>query len=276
MNPTRFDTIAKLFANRRISRRQALAQGGTGLAAGAITALRLSSHTDAQEATPASEGEETPVFLFVQAFQSGGITPVEGVDDRFTLTLQSGLGYTVYFSDRPERIVGAHPTPKFLEGLGFPDDNPPNAALVVETSEGHTDLAVVELFNPQYDEATHTATYEVAVLDEFERTNGFSESDANLAEMLPQFGAAHLLIDDCSDQIVWCSANGQNVGNIYGGGHCYSWGAATCLPCHPWYSEPATARTYWDNQCNATFAACGGACGSWNVCTSGLGCNPDE
>jgi hypothetical protein len=273
MNPNRFDSIAKLFATRRLSRRQALAQAG--IAAGAVAAVRMASPTDAQDATPAADGEQGPTMLFLQAFQSGGVTPAEGADDRYTLTLEQGLGYTVYFSDRPERIVGAHPTPMFLEGLGFPDDNPPNAALVVETEAGQTEVAVLELLNPRYDETTHTATYDVVTLAEFERTNGSAETDADLAQLLSQFGAAHLFIDDCADSSAYCDVNGQNVGPIYQGGYCYSWGSATCLPCQPWNSSSATAGAYWDGQCNAVFPACGGQCRAWNVCAApGLGCNP--
>ena len=102
----------------------------------------------------------------------------------------------------------------------------------------------------------------------------FIESDADLAEVLPEFGAAHLFIDDCADRSVYCEVNGQNVGTVYQGGYCYSWGGATCLPCHPWNDTPANAGAYWDGQCNAVFPACGGQCSAWDVCNTGLGCNP--
>jgi hypothetical protein len=278
MNPTRFDSIAKLFAARRLSRRQALAQAG--IAAGAVAAVRVASHTDAQDATPAApaaDGEQGPTMLFVQAFRSGGVTPVEGADDRYTLTLEQGLGYTVYFSDRPERIVGAHPTPMFLDGLGFPDDNPPNAALVVETEAGQTEIAVVELFSPVYDEATHTATYEVEVLGEWERSAdnmSFVESDADLAQVLPEFGAAHLFIDDCVTGRVWCAraSDGLDVGTVYEGGHCYAWRSATCLPCRPWYDTAYYAVEDWDSICATQFAYVDSR--AHGVCTSGALCDP--
>jgi hypothetical protein len=282
MNASRFDTIAKLFAARRLSRRQAVAQGG--IAAGVVAASRMALHTDAQaqEATPAADGEQGPTMLFLQAFQSGGVTPAEGAEGRYTLTLEQGLGHTVYFSDRPDRIVGAHPTPLFLEGLGFPEDNPPNAALVVETAAGQTEIAVVELFNPRYDEETHTATYEVEVLGEWERsadTMSFIESDADLAEVLPEFGAAHLFIDDCANSDVWCETynyeTGQKTTHGYWGydvGHCYSWEAATCLVCG--HVNPQQARATFDAWCNATFPSCTGQCRTGGVCTSGITCAP--
>jgi hypothetical protein len=277
MDANRFDLIAKLFATRRLSRRQALAQGGIGMAAGALAATRLAPDAAAQNdagATPVADGEQGPTMLFIQAFQAGGVTPVDGVADRYTLTLESGLGYTVYFSDRPERIVGAHPTPRFLEGLGFPDDNPPNAALVVETDSGQTEVAVVELFNPGYDEATHTATYEVVVLGEWERAAdmSFVESDADLAELLPEFGAAHLFIDDCITGRVWCSRDGIDVGTVYESGHCYAWQSATCLPCRPWYDVASDAVLYWESICSSTLTC--PDCKAHGVCTSGIQCEP--
>ncbi len=48
-------------------------------------------------------------MLFVQSFQSGSIAPVDGAEGRYTVTLEQGLGQTIYFSDRPERIVGTEP-----------------------------------------------------------------------------------------------------------------------------------------------------------------------
>jgi hypothetical protein len=278
MNPTRFDAITKILASHRLSRREAIVQGGAGIAAGTLAAAAgLAGNAGAQgtpEATPAADGEQGPTMLFVQAFQSGGVTPAEGAEGRYTLTLEQGLGYTVYFSDRPDRIVGANPTPQFLQGLGFPDDNPPNAALVVETPEGETEIAVVELFSPVYDEATHTATYEVVVLGEWERAADmtFVESDADLAELLPQFGAAHLFIDDCITGRVWCAKDGLDVGTVYEAGHCYAWQSATCLPCRPWYDTANDAVLYWESICNSLFYC--SDCKAHGVCTSGIQCEP--
>src|SRR5262249_33852244 len=144
---------------------------------------------------------------FVQSFQSGSIAPKAGEDGTYTLTLEHGLGQTLYFSDRPERIVGAKPTPQFLQGLGFLPDNPPNAALVLAAAPGDEDVAVLELYKPHYDEDTKTATYGVTLLKDWERTlaMGFSEAPTDLAKLAPSFGAAHLFIDGCSWGTVRCS-----------------------------------------------------------------------
>ena len=70
---------------------------------------------------------------------------------------------------------------------------------------------MVELFNPAYDEATHTATYEVAVLEEWEDELGvgFTETPADLAALGRAFGAAHLFIDDCPERATSAAADAQ-------------------------------------------------------------------
>jgi hypothetical protein len=272
MNPTRFDAIAKTLAGRRLSRRRALVQGGASIAAGAAAATWMATGARAQQATPeaSADGQDEPILLFLQAFRAGGVTPSADTQGRFTLTLEQGLGHTVYFSDRPYRIVGAMPTPRFLATLGFPDDNPPNAALVVETEAGQTELAVIELFDPAYDEATHTATYEVAVLAEFERDNGFHDTDADLAGLLPQFGAAHLFIDStvgCGIATLTCWLGDELIGDIGTLGVCsYNFATDTCDPSD--FSQAAFAgnQASYTTQCNGRYAACGGNCIAMDTC----------
>lgn len=288
MNASRFDTISRIFAQRRMSRRQALAQGGAGLAAGALATTRLAS-VSAQEATPEAPAAPKPAFLFVQSFQQGSLAPKEGEEGRFTVTLEHGLGQTIYFSDRPDRIVGALPTDTFFDALGFTPDNPPNAALVVESAPGETDIAVVELFAPVFDSAGPTVTYDVQVLAEWERTADLAleEAPADLAALGPDFGAAHLFIDggfDCPGATIYCSARG--TGEVFGeiaddehGGFCsryvyderehyyYSY----CFPCVPQLSEEYSFEqvgNYWSGECNQRFAACNGDCWPVNFCQS--------
>ena len=133
MDQKRFDRISEALAQRRLSRRRVIA--------------RPVATQDATPVPPADppDGDHGPEMLFVQTYHSGTIASVDGANGRYTLTLEAGTGQTIYFSARPERLVGTNPTPQFLEGLGFSEDNPPNAALVVETAPGETDIAVVEL-----------------------------------------------------------------------------------------------------------------------------------
>ena len=140
---------------------------------------------------------------------------------------------------------------QFLEGLGFPDDNPPNAAPVVETIPGETDIAVVELFNPLYDPTGLTVTYEVSVLENWEDSTelGFTAAPADLAALAASFGAAHLFIDGSSDRdIVWhLPERGQDVGVIPktdDRGFCYSKKVRACLPCSPWHPYAFDAIIY--------------------------------
>lgn len=254
MDPTRFDRVTKRFADRRLSRRQALAQGGTGLAVGALAGAGVKLAA-AQDATPQAtdDAREKVMYLFVQSFQSGSIAAKEGSPDTYTLTLEAGLGQTIFFSDRPERIVGAAPTDRFLAGLGFEPDNPPNAALVVETAPGETDVAVVELHNPLYDVDTRTATYDVQVLENWQSDLelGFQQAPTDLAQLEPTFGAAQLFIDDCADTFVTCRNSGGQRQDLGQRGMCWHLGDFWCRPCQDYAAE-----------CNATHADfCQGSCG---------------
>jgi hypothetical protein len=194
------------------------------------------------------------------------------VEGRYTLTLEAGTGQTVYFSDRPERIVGADPTPRFLEGLGFPDDNPPNAALIVETAPGETDIAVVELFNPLYDPVSQGVTYEVEVLanwqDELEL--GFSEAPTDLAALAPSFGTAQLFIDDCEEGSIYCIHKKDQEAKVliqFPADMC--WNYSSCQPCEPYghsYPEYCSAVEYWTQRCIDSLP---------DYCSRGGGCYPD-
>ena len=138
MDPKQFDRISKLFAARRLSRRAALAAGGTAFAAGLTTARVTRAQEASPEATPISDTTEErhSQTLFLQAFQSGSIAPKTDAEGHYVVTLDHGLGQTVYFTDRPERIVGVTPTAKFLADFGLSEGDPPNAALVVEKADG--------------------------------------------------------------------------------------------------------------------------------------------
>jgi hypothetical protein len=262
MDQTRFDGISKLFAQRRLSRRRAVQQGAAGLVASglAVAGLKVAAAQDATPATGASpaagEGAANVEFLFLQSFESGTIATKTGRDGTYTLTLQHGLGQTLYFSDRPERIVGAAPTARFLAGLGFTPHNPPNAALLVDSGDGGVDIAVVELTNPSYDEASFTATYDATVLRDYEREVDlkFQEAPTDLAALAPSFGSAHLFIDDCPD-ITTCEGI-QVDAPIPGGpvGTCWHWDTWTCDPCDGRSQEDL------DQLCNRTYPACNHAC----------------
>lgn len=278
MDASRFDRIARLFAANKLSRRQALV-------ASTLAAVGL-DRAAAQDATPAVTPEpvqaepwtgDKTMYMFVQTFQSGTITPTEGVEDRYTVTLEPGTGETIYFGDRPSRDVGVTETPRFLEGLGFPEDNPPNAALIVETEPGETDIAVVELFNPMYDPTTHGVTYDVEVLANWQEDleMEFSEAPADLAALAPEFGTAHLFIDDCPQTEIICRRLGDDgrtdvdIGYFENLDSC--WNYDLCYPCEPYgHVQPDRCATmdYWTRKCNEALPACKGPFGNCKAISS--------
>ena len=248
MATPRFDTLSKLFARRK------------AVAGGVI----------AQEATPAAswDGEKIP-YLFVQSFEGGTIAPKEGEDGTYTVTLEHGLGQTLYFADRPSRDVGAVPTERFLAGLGFPDDNPPNAALVVDDGNGGTDIAVVELRNPLIDPTGPAVIYDLTVLANWEDTTelGLRDAPADLSDLPASFGPTHLFIDDCADASIGCTNTdtGEYADQFDSQPFCYNY--LVCMPCEPYgHTQPDRCSTlrYWGDKCNATFPdeCAGGSDGS--------------
>jgi hypothetical protein len=122
--------------------------------------------------------------LYVQRAESGA----SDVDDTGTGTLSlTGVDAdTVWFQDRPGRDAGRMATGDFVDGwdaVGFGDD-PPNAALEIDTPSGTSATHVLVLSNPRWDEAEDTLTYDVEVA-------------ADGTEVLPaEFDASSLFIDD--------------------------------------------------------------------------------
>jgi hypothetical protein len=168
-----------------------------------------------------------------------GPTPPGGAAS-FLLTLEGHTGQTVYFSDRPDRIVGAVSTEAFLDGLGFAPANPPNAALVAEFARGQG-VVVLELIEPAYTPETGTVIYGAEVLEAYEGENLTPVLAEQVAARLPaDFGSAALFIDDCPAFASCYYDNEQNdyaireyVGPIPGGPYplCYYTEGVSCRPC---------------------------------------------
>lgn len=257
MDPARFDGLTRRLAGRT-SRRTALGTALGGIATVALARVAVAREgTPAPDATPASGGE-APVFLFVQTFASGrgelnpgagtpiaSGTPEPGGGASFLLTLEGHTGQTIYFSDRPDRIVGAAQTQQFLDGLGFAASNPPNAALVGEFRAGQG-VVVLQLIEPVYDADAGTVTYGAEVLRGYEGENLAPVVADEVAERLPaEFGSAALFIDDCPTYTsclteAWASFGGEpvyigleSVGPIPNGPYkaCFSKDTVTCAPC---------------------------------------------
>jgi hypothetical protein len=265
----RFDEITKLFASRR-PRRAALVAGGAGLAATLMNPL--DSRSTAQESTPAVDPDRADgrtAFLFVQVFESGSIAPNPETSGRYTVTLSHTTAQTIFFSDRPERIVGAVPTIRFLNGLNFTPDNPPNAALV-SLSDAGDDILVVELLNPRYTESfgpdgAVSLTYDVQILADYQGDGLTAVADRQLdAEPPTALGPTSLFIDDCSDQRISCCSTvaysdgiaqcTNAVGTIGPVGFCWSFGDFCCQPCE------SDDIDYWGQKCIDQFPDCAPNC----------------
>ena len=116
------------------------------------------SMTSLPPANAAPAKEQKIELLFVQ-------NAISGIFDGKTLTLQ-GMGPTIFFSDRPERIAGQVHTQEFVGHWGKSADNnfdvdPPNATLSIFGKDKVTS-AVVELRNPKL--VGNTLAYNVKVL----------------------------------------------------------------------------------------------------------------
>lgn len=244
MNPERFDRVATRFAELRSTRRAALMRGGAGIAGVSIAAAGIGS-IRAQDATPEAvesvypnAGHEGTEFLFVQSFEGGTYTPKDGEAGVFQLALTGASKQTSYFSDRPERIFGLLSTASWLEGLGFTPDNPPNAALVVETEDGEKDILILELLNPVYDESTGTLTYDVRLLADYEGDGlAYAALQQTDFELDSDFGHGGLFVDGCNDGRVYChqrnkdGSMGPAVGPSPMTPFCFDLSTSKCLPC---------------------------------------------
>jgi hypothetical protein len=268
MNPSQFDTIARFFAARKLTRRQALGAAGGTLAAAGLAPVAALDATPAP-ATPAPTDSGKVPFMFVQTLGAGSLTPKAGEAGVLTLEADHLAGQTLFFSDRPERIVGMVPTERFLapgeEGLGFEISDPPNAALVfAETREQDqpTEVMIVELIDPTYDATTGKVTYDVRLLQDDEAVDFTLVTERlTAADSEHSFEAASLFIDDCPNGHIVCWLNDQPIGRIPTDGSdfgfCWDSDDWCCLPC----ASPPSGDT-WDDGCNYTFPdQCGGQCG---------------
>lgn len=189
----------------RLTRRNDLAS------AAGLSALGLPQSAQgvlAQDATPATSDateEAKLAFLFVQLFDLGTWYPKPDEARVYQLTLTGAVAQTLFFSDRPARIVGTVDTAQFLDCLGFTPFNPPNAALVVRTPEGERDVLVVELCNPVFTEDFAIAggvqlSYEARVLEAYHGDGLTTWVTEQQDDELPDaFSNISLFIDDCPD-----------------------------------------------------------------------------
>ena len=111
----------------------------------------------------------------------------------FTLTLDQPSPDVTVFTDRPVRSASTQPVQGFVDSWdarGFNDD-PPNAALVLDQQPDNADTAIFELSHPKFDQGSGAVSYTA------KHVNGGTSSlpsDEHI-DPPPSFGDAHLFID---------------------------------------------------------------------------------
>ena len=116
----------------------------------------------------------------------------------YTLTITGVIPYTVYFSDRPARDAGFAEMKQFINGFNFDARDPPNAAVMLRDGEEDSDMIVVELTMPLYDETKGTLIYTASILNDYEFKSEWAKDLLSRADnSIPEtFGAVLLVIDD--------------------------------------------------------------------------------
>jgi hypothetical protein len=158
----------------------------------ALVTLPYENQVANAQSTTAQGGNMTGVtFLFIQHAQSGSVSEINATTS--TLELSDVSDKTIMFSDRPDRIVASIDTTDFIGNWSTGPDSfaadPPNAALVVDDEvEQRQELAVIELYNPEYDSEANTLRYEISA----ENATATTTTSIDLPS---EFGQSTLVID---------------------------------------------------------------------------------
>ena len=161
-----------------------LVSAQTGIDGGADTLNSVANDT----ATATGNNNMTEVkLLFIQGAESGSISEVNATTK--TLQLNDVSDKTILFSDRPDRIVSTTNTTDFIgnwsTGTNSFGIDPPNAVLVLDDEQQKQELAVIELYNPEYDPEANTLKFDITA------ENATSSLDLPL-----KFGQSTLVIDE--------------------------------------------------------------------------------
>jgi hypothetical protein len=140
---------------------------------------------------------QTVTHIFIQ--QGTGGSFVNDGSGNYTLTMTDVVPYTIFFADRPARDVGFAQMDEFLKGFDFGVNNPPNAAIILPDENETSDMVIVELTNPQYNNTTGTLTYTASLLKDYSfESVWFQDQKIKVDSSIPErFGSINLVIDDC-------------------------------------------------------------------------------
>jgi len=136
------------------------------LGASAVAAPWLLRNANAAQTRAGQQGSETAELLFVQTAHA--VELKDGV-----LRLSSINPATIFFSDRPQRIVGHEPTEDFVAEWAVGENSfasdPPNAALSILTGTEPQEI-ILELMNPRME--GYDLLYDVKILQGNEKATG--------------------------------------------------------------------------------------------------------
>jgi hypothetical protein len=159
---------------------------GLAIILGILSVIQSTDYVKAQGGNGNVTGAR---FLFIQGAQSGSVSEVNATTS--TLELNDVSDKTIFFADRPDRIVGAENTTDFIGNWSSGPNSfavdPPNAVLIVD--DKRQDYAIIELFNPQYGPEANTLKYDITA----ENATTTTSSSINLPG---EFGQSTLVIDD--------------------------------------------------------------------------------
>ncbi len=188
--------------------------------AGVVSGVDETDTVDAAEVIT----DEISTYTFIQEGTGGSF--VKDDSGNYTLTITEVIPYTIYFSDRPARNAGFAKMDQFIDGFSFDPNNPPNAAVIVQEGEEDTDMVVVELTAPLYDETTGTLTYTAKIIADYTFESEWPQdllerTDDTIPEV---FGQVVIVIDDCP-----CIPDGD----CHSGwrNSCWEWKCVMCEPC---------------------------------------------
>lgn len=144
-------------------------------------------------------------WFYIQIATSGTCDPIQNEPGYYTLKLQGVSPEMISFSNRPKREATVGTTLEFINDW-YTDQtannyrvNPPNATLAL-SSEKYSDMMVLCLENPVYDEKNKIMTYKVKPIE----IKNDKKTETRLPCIPPQsFQKSILFIDDS-----WSSLGG--------------------------------------------------------------------
>jgi len=165
-----------------------------------------------------SKGKIT--YLFVQNANSG--TFIKSDNETYTLSLNDVSPQTIYFTDRPRKNVGQVEMQKFLDGLCFKSNDPPNAAIEILNGNKEEDVVIVELSDPVYNKTSKILKYTAKILNNI--NHSLSIYNERRDKSIPtSFNEVALFIDDCSDVKMQCHMDIEHLEQLCG--------TVTCCQC---------------------------------------------